>query len=116
MNTSSGAVTPDVDEFSLSGLEIRECRNIDCPSVAAAPIVIECPLSKTVGLEPSDGRECTNIVALGEVVGIHIDESVMTDGLVDPRLVKPLARMGYLDYSVASEVFPIPRPVTSQEA
>lgn len=111
MNMSSAPVDPGVDEFALAGLEMADCRNIDCPRVAAAPIVIECLLSKTVTLDPSNGAVSTNIVAFGEVVGIHIDESVLTDGLVDPSLVKPLARMGYMDYSVASEVFPIPRPV-----
>ena len=51
-----------------------------------------------------------NAVVFGQVVGIHIDESVLTGGLVDVAKVKPIARLGYMDYCVVDEVFAIQRP------
>ena len=47
---------------------------------------------------------------LGEVVGIHIDESVINDGMVDISLLKPVARLGYMDYTVVTESFTMERP------
>ena len=35
---------------------------------------------------------------IGQVTGIHIDETMIRDGAYDLRLVKPLARLGYRDY------------------
>ena len=49
-------------------------------------------------------------MVLGEVVGIHIDESCLTDGLVDATKMRPLARLGYQDYAVINEVFQLVRP------
>jgi flavin reductase (DIM6/NTAB) family NADH-FMN oxidoreductase RutF len=42
---------------------------------------------------------------IGHVVGIHIDESILTDGLVDVAKLKPLARLGYFDYTIVESRF-----------
>lgn len=110
MNASSADFPPDVDEFEAVGLDKAPCRNIDCPRVAAAPATLECHLSQIVSLTPSTGAECGARVIIGEVVGIHIDEAVLRDGRVDPVLLHPLSRLGYLDYAVADQTFEIPRP------
>jgi len=39
-------------------------------------------------------------VVIGKVVGIHIDEGVLTDGKVDLEKVMPIARCGYFEYVV----------------
>tara|TARA_B100000405_G_C16664211_1_gene403257 strand:+ start:59 stop:292 length:234 start_codon:yes stop_codon:yes gene_type:complete len=51
-------------------------------------------------------------VVIGQVVGIHIDESVITDGIVDVKKVNPLARLGYLQYAqiTAENVFDLSPP------
>ena len=46
-----------------------------------------------------------NVLVLGEVVGVHIDEAVIVDGQVDVTLYQPVARLGYRDYSAVDEVF-----------
>ena len=54
------------------------------------------------------GRE--NNLVLGEVVGIHIDESVINDGMVDISLLKPVGRLGYMVFTVVTESFTMERP------
>jgi len=51
-----------------------------------------------------------NALVIGEVTGVHIDEAVLREGQVDVTLYKPLARLGYRDYSAVGEVFPLTRP------
>jgi flavin reductase (DIM6/NTAB) family NADH-FMN oxidoreductase RutF len=49
---------------------------------------------------------------IGNVVGIHVDDDVMTDGRVDIKKLKPIARLGYLEYAVvgADNIFAMRRP------
>ena len=49
-------------------------------------------------------------MVLGRVVGIHIDESVLTGGLADMAKVRPIARLGYMDYTRVDLVFGMERP------
>ena len=47
---------------------------------------------------------------IGRVIGIHIDDAVLTDGLVDMSKMKPIARLGYMDYTRVDMVFAMERP------
>ena len=49
-------------------------------------------------------------MVIGQVVGIHIAESVLRNGMLDMGLARPLSRLGYLDYAVADDVFQMRRP------
>ena len=52
-----------------------------------------------------------NIVTFGEVVGVHVAEAAIVDGIVDLTRVKPIARCGYRgDYTVVDELFQMVRP------
>jgi hypothetical protein len=44
-------------------------------------------------------------VVIGRVVGIHIDERVLTDGKIDVSKTMPIARCGYYEYAVVRETF-----------
>jgi flavin reductase (DIM6/NTAB) family NADH-FMN oxidoreductase RutF len=44
------------------------------------------------------------------VVGIYIDDRVIVDGMIDIKRMRPVARLGYLDYCVVDEFFTMPRP------
>ena len=48
--------------------------------------------------------------AVGQVVGIHIDDSLIVDGRVDTRALRPVSRLGYFDYAVVDELFEMLRP------
>ena len=64
----------------------------------ASPIALECTYLQTVHLPNARDGSRQNVI-IGQVVGIHIDESVITDGIVDIRKCEPLARLGYLQYA-----------------
>jgi hypothetical protein len=45
------------------------------------------------------------------VVGIHISQEVLRDGMIDMAVARPLGRMGYMDYTDGGvEVFAMMRP------
>jgi len=43
-------------------------------------------------------------------VGVHIDDRFVVNGLVDTVAMRPIARMGYMDYSVVDGKFVMRRP------
>lgn len=105
MNASSGPYEAGVDEFDVAGLEKAPCELIAPPRVKGAAGSFECRLWKIVDLPgPS------NVMVIGEVVGIHIDEAFLTDGIFDVTKVQPLSRLGYRDYAAVTEVFSLNRP------
>src|SRR5262249_31294463 len=84
-------------------------RNVKPPRVKASPVALECKYYKTVELVGSDGKMNRSQIVIGEVVGIHIDDAVIVDGMVDITKVKPIARPGYMDYAVVDAFFSIAR-------
>jgi flavin reductase (DIM6/NTAB) family NADH-FMN oxidoreductase RutF len=110
MNRSSAPYAQGVSEPARLGLEMAPSRQVKPPRVAAAPAALECKYFKTVELYGSDGRRNRSSIVIGEVVGIYIDDRVIVDGMVDIRRMRPVARLGYLDYCVVDEFFTMPRP------
>jgi flavin reductase (DIM6/NTAB) family NADH-FMN oxidoreductase RutF len=113
MNTTSAAVPYGVDEFPLAGLTAASCRLVKPPRVKESPAAFECKLWKTIdlpGLE--DGQLSGYTMVIGRVVGVHIDDTFLKDGLVDTGAMRPIARLGYMDYGVLNpeNVFTINRP------
>lgn len=109
MNRSSIEAPSDFDEFADTGLTMAPSKVVNAPRVAEARIHLECVYLQSVTLKANEGYG-PNIIVVGEVVGIHIDDSVLTDGRVDPSKLRQIARLGYLDYCVVDEVFSMPRP------
>ena len=56
-----------------------------------------------------DGTPSGNIVVIGQVMGIHIDEAALVDGMLDMSIAAPLGRLGYMDYADASQAFQMRR-------
>src|SRR5476651_1938714 len=110
VNASSAEFGPAVSEPERIGLEMAPCRAVKPPRVARSPVALECKYFKTVELFSSDGTRNASSVILGEVVGIHIDDAVIVNGLVDVTRMQPLARLGYMDFCAVNELFAIQRP------
>lgn len=109
MNVTSAEVGPEVDEMKLAGLTPAPCKLVKVPRVAESPVAFECKHFKTIPLPGKDGGE-GYIVIIGHVVGIHLDEAVIVDGKVDVTRLRPIARLGYMDYAVVDAVFSMQRP------
>lgn len=105
MNETSGPWPKEDDEFLKAGVERADCSEIACSRVASAPANLECRVSQIVKLEGAH-----NFAVFGEVVGVHIREDCLVDGMFDVTRFNPLARMGYRDYAVIREVFALNRP------
>ena len=110
MNHSSIAVPYGVNEFELAGLTARPGELVDAPYVAEAFAVLECRVTEILQPKGLNGETSENIMVIGQVVGIHIDETIIRGGRLDMALARPIARMGYMDYSEGSEVFEMMRP------
>lgn len=105
MNASSASLPRGVDEFEIAKLEKAPSEIVAPPRVRDAPASLECRLWQSIDL-PGEG----NVLTIGEVVGVHINEAILRDGLVDVTLYQPLSRLGYRDYAAVREVFPLNRP------
>jgi flavin reductase (DIM6/NTAB) family NADH-FMN oxidoreductase RutF len=117
MNMTSAPVPHGTDEFPTGELDAAPSRLVKPPRVKESPAAFECKHWKTIelpGLEP--GKPSTYSVIFGQVVGIYIDETFIRDGLVDTGAMRPIARLGYMDYGVVTpeNVFAIDRPTAEQ--
>jgi flavin reductase (DIM6/NTAB) family NADH-FMN oxidoreductase RutF len=105
MNRSGVEVPPDVDEFELAGLTKAPSLRVRPSRVAESPIQFECRYHQTVRL-PGNGLIGTVDIIIGKVVLIHIrDDVIGTDGRLDILKIRPLARLGYYDYTTVDSVF-----------
>lgn len=105
MNTTSAGMASDADEFDAAQLTAAACDTIDCPRIADAPASLECRMTQIVQIEGE-----ANFVVFGEVTGIHIRDNCLRDGRFDVTTFRPLARLGYRDYSVVRDLFELERP------
>ena len=102
---SSMIEDPEVDEVAATGLTAVSCRLVRPPRVLESPVNLECKHHQTIVL-PNGTPGQFNSVVIGRVVGIHInDDYIGADGKLDILAMRPLARMGYLDYTSVTDVF-----------
>ena len=109
MNASSVPAPREVDEFEYAGLTKADSRLVRCPRVAESPVHLECRYTRSVEMLSNDPDD-PNTVVFGEVIGVHIDESVLTDGRIDFLKLRPVGRLGYLDFVEVDSSFSMPRP------
>ena len=83
MNETCATVPYAVDEFELAGLEKAPSRLVTPPRVAAAKVSFECKVADIVRLKGYRGDEVDSWLVLGEVIGVHIDEALLQDGVFD---------------------------------
>ena len=111
MNATSAHVPASVDEMAAAGLDAAPCEQVKPPRVGNSPIALECKVLHIIDLPPTR-TDVPNTTVIGQVVGIHVDDEVIVDGKIDAGKVRPLARLGYLDYAaIAPEsIFSLARP------
>ena len=105
MNQTSGPWDADTDEFALAEIDKAECGEINCPRVNSAPASLECKMTQIVNIEGA-----SNFVVFGEVVGVHLRDDCVVDGIFDVLQYQPLTRLGYRDYGVIRDKFSLKRP------
>ena len=110
MNATSAPLPRGVNEMERAGLAPAPSRLVKPPRVKASPCALECKLIKIVPIENAGGMAVDCHVVIGHVVGVHIDDRFIVDGLLDTAALKPIARCGYDQYAVVESVFSMRRP------
>lgn len=110
MNVSSAAVPYEVDEFALAGLIAAEGQLVDAPFVGEAVAALECRVTKVLTLPDMDGNETDSHAVFGQVVGIHIADTMIRNGRFDLAFADPILRLGYMDYAGMGPAFELKRP------
>jgi flavin reductase (DIM6/NTAB) family NADH-FMN oxidoreductase RutF len=109
MNQSGHEYPDGTSEPEAAGLEMVPSRAVKPPRVARSPIALECIFSKHVDLTRANGEPMTASVTIGEVVSIYIADDVIVDGIIDLHRIRPVARLGYMDYCVVDDIFTMHR-------
>ncbi len=105
VNLSAQEVPPEIDEFEIAGLRKAPSIMIKPARVAESPIQFECLLYSSIRL-PGNGPMGSVDIIIGRVVLIHIkDEVIGPDGRIDILKIRPLARLGYYDYTTIESIF-----------
>ncbi|RYO58522.1 hypothetical protein AA0113_g7738 [Alternaria arborescens] len=108
-----------VDEFEKAGVEKEDSKlsgvvvvgnsgegrkEMMIPMVMRSPVKFECEYYTTLRLPGTPPMGSADVV-IGKVIGVHIDERVLTDGKIDVRKTEPIARCGYYEYAVVRDTF-----------
>jgi flavin reductase (DIM6/NTAB) family NADH-FMN oxidoreductase RutF len=111
MNACSAPLPHGVNEMERAGLTPLPSTRVRPPRVAQSPVTMECRLLEMRPLRDLEGRELSNILILGQVVAVHIDEACLEHGLFDIANARTIARCGYQgDYAEVTETFQMLRP------
>lgn len=110
MSRSAVDAPRGISEFAYAGLTPAPSRLVAPPRVAEAPAALECKVTEILRPKALDGSDAGVFVVTGEVVGVHIDDAMLTDGLCDAVKAGNVARLGYMDYSMVNETFQMRRP------
>ncbi len=105
VNISAQELPAGVDEFELAGLEREPSRLVKPMRVRGSPTQFECAYMTTLRL-PGNGPMGSVDVVFGRVLAVHIaDEMIDAQGRVDVLKMRPIARMGYFDYTSVESIF-----------
>ncbi len=67
------------DKFARAGFHATKSSFVDAPLIDELPMALECKVKSF-----EDG------ILVGEIVNVSADESVITDGRIDPKKLKPI--------------------------
>ena len=105
LNQSSSPLDHGISEAEVFAIETVSSIMVKPPRIKQAAISFECKHLKTIALEDAKTK-----IILGSVVGIYIDDEIITDGKVDIIKLRPLARLGYNEYTFIEKTFTMDRP------
>lgn len=105
VNVTAQEVHANVDEFELAGITKVPSRLVKPYRVAESPIQFECEYTQTIRLALGGAKHAVDMM-IGRVLGVHIKkEAITADGLIDVLKIRPIARLGYYDYTSIESTF-----------
>lgn len=117
MNRSSIFELPEgmTDKFEYAGVSKAPSSLIDVMRVKESPIQYECRYMQTLRLPGNDTLATVDCI-IAEVIGIHIaDDVLLPDDKIDICKIRPVARLGYFDFTVIEKSFELSPPKVSPE-
>lgn len=114
VNITAEQVPYGEDEFARAGLGKQPASLMNVPMVRESPVKFECEYHTTIRL-PGNPPMGTVDVVIGKVVGVHVDDAVLTEGKLDVRKTRPIARCGYYEYAVVEDTFDMVIPGNSKD-
>lgn len=116
VNASAQDVAPDVDEFELAGVTKAAAQIVKAPMVAESPIHFECRHVQTLRLARGRlGPTGLTDLVIAEVVAVHVaDDAILANGKIDVLKIRPIARLGYYDYTTIDSTFEMVIPGNSK--
>lgn len=67
------------DKFQRAGFHATKSQHVNAPLIDELPMALECKF-----------KSFENGILIGEIVNISADESILTDGKIDPKKLKPI--------------------------
>ena len=105
-------------EWSISGLTPAPTEKVKCSRVKESIFSVEGKLVSTQEFESraTPGKK-TGVIAIIEGVHFWVREDAINEdrSLIDPEILRPVARLGGITYSRVLDGFEIPRPVLKVE-
>ncbi|PZX50175.1 flavin reductase family protein [Algoriphagus chordae] len=111
MSLASSEYAKGVNEFDKAGFTQVQSNEVKPPRIKEAHVAFECKVNEVKSLGDSGGAG--NLV-ICEVLVAHVNEAILDEmGLIDPRKLDAVARLGGNWYSRASgaSLFQIPKPL-----
>jgi flavin reductase (DIM6/NTAB) family NADH-FMN oxidoreductase RutF len=94
MNATCAPVAPGVSEFELAGLTPVASNVVKVPRVGQCQVAFECCCTQILQLETAAGAQVPTWLILGEVVGVHIAQAALVDGVYDTAHAGHVLRAG----------------------
>ncbi len=113
MNQSCVAYPPQVSEFDAAGLEQAPSTLVKPARVARARVAFECKCTEIIQLKRISGEQVQTWLVLGEVIQIHIAQSLLKNGIYETAEANHVLRAGGpADYFKIGrdQLFKLPRP------
>jgi flavin reductase (DIM6/NTAB) family NADH-FMN oxidoreductase RutF len=108
MNETAAEVSPDVDEWELSGLTAVPSEAVKPARVGESRVQMECRL---VQLVIASDQPLGGTLVLGEVLRFHIADDVIDDQFrIDPDKLDAVGRMAGAAYTRTRDRFDLERP------
>ena len=116
VNISAMELASSEDEFLHAGVSKQECIDTKVPRVKESPAHFECKYLSTHRLAGKSNHGYVDVV-YGQVMRIHVnDQYIDANGKMDIKKIRPLARLGYYDYTSVTDVFEMRIPGASSKA
>jgi flavin reductase (DIM6/NTAB) family NADH-FMN oxidoreductase RutF len=94
MNQTSAPLPPEASEFDFAGLTPIESKLISVPRVAESPVSFECRCTQIIQLLTVEGEKVPTWLVLGEVIMVHIADSLLRNGIYDTAAAGHVLRGG----------------------